>query len=198
MFYAVLYSQVEPIITDYPLYLKQRKIKVDSLKKIDYLSKVYSYIDSDFNIKISKKKFDEIASRSEKKIKNHNDSLMIVLYEELKDNEAVNIAFHRILFSWEKLSLYIWENAQDAKLISERFGFKHPYRFYEFLRDKDIASQEKEDFLINLNRKVAEKIPNVVEILPIDKFLNYTFFNNPERLRRNKEYLENFKSKKGK
>jgi len=172
------------------IFLKEKQRKIDSLKKLNFIDMNYEYLDSNFKIKIDKKKFKKIIYEEPRVVENYKDSLMAILYYELKDYDAVNIAFHRILFKWEKLGFYIWESTEDTKEIGKQLGFKHPYRFYKFLKDTDVENSKKTELLIRLKSKLIKKINDTIDIKPYDKFLKYAFRHNPERIKFKKEYLK--------
>ena len=41
-------------------FLKKKELKIDSLKKIDFMNMEYKFLDSDFNIKIKKNEFEKL------------------------------------------------------------------------------------------------------------------------------------------
>jgi hypothetical protein len=184
---AVLFSQTKEKIhkaDSLKGYLAERQKKIDSLKKIDFIGKTYRYLDSDYKIKIDKNTFDKIILKKEVTVETYKDSLMLVLIYELKSNEAANIAFHRILFSWKKMSIYIWETEQKTKNTASSLGFKHPYRFFEFLTNSKTDNPKKLEILTILKSKMSQKDIDKIDLKPYNEFLNYAFKNNPERLKK--------------
>ncbi|AWG24271.1 hypothetical protein [Flavobacterium kingsejongi] len=193
---AVLYSQNEqkPNIqrTDsLQIFLNAKQKKIDSLKTIDFVNRKYQYLDADFKIKIDKNTFNKILLKNAPNIKSYKDSLMVVLYYELGDNDAVNIAFHRILFNWKKMSYYIWESEQTTKQLGESFGFKHPHNFFEFLKDNNNENSKKIEFLTQLQLNLQNKKLDKVGLKPFNEFLNYAFKHNPNRIKDNAAYKAN-------
>lgn len=183
---AVLFSQVKNNISkadSLKFFLIEREKKIDSLKKIDFIGRSYKYLDAVYRIKIDKKTFDKIIVNKGITVQNYKDSLMTVLCYELKDNDAGNIAFHRILFSWKKMSLYLWESEQKTKQVAAGLGFKHPYRFYEFLTGSETSPQ-KIEILTVLKAKLEEKAGVKTALKPYNEFLNTAFKHNPDRLKK--------------
>ena len=191
---AVLFSQEKDIKYD-AAFLKEKDLKISKLIKIDYINKSYKYLDSNFKIKISKNQFDKLFLHEQQQTRTYKDSLMIVLYAELGDNDAVNIAFHRILFSWKQLSFYIWENESNTKQLAESFGFKHPYSFFEFIGNPTNDNANKIEILKKMQTKISEKKIDTISLKPYNKFLDYAFKFNPERLKYNAEYLQKRRKK---
>jgi len=198
---AVLYSQNKQrenikVTDSIHFFLNAKTKKIDSLKAIDYFNRKYKYLDTNFNIKIDKKKFDELVLKNSIIVKTYKDSLMVVLLQELGDNDAVNIAFHRILFNWKKMSFYIWENEQTTKELAESFGFKHPYSFFIFMKDDNNGNPKKIEFLNQLQIKLLNEKLDKVGLKPYNEFLNYCFKHNTERIKYNEEYIKNFNRNK--
>lgn len=163
--------------------------KKDSLLNIDYVDKNYKYLDEDFAIKIDSEIFETIKDRDPR---DYKDSLFVILYHELhNDSFAVNVAFHRILFSWRKLSYYILEDEKTAEAITRSFGFTHPYKFYEYLRDETISDSKKLEFLEGVKAKLEMELNETVEFKSYKDLLNASFKHNPERIRYNRESTAN-------
>ncbi|WP_157594937.1 hypothetical protein [Psychroflexus tropicus] len=171
-------------------YIIKNKAKIDSLKKINYINRKYEYLDSTFKITISSNKFQTIIDKRIKEVKNYNDSLMVVLLYELKDDNAVNIAFHRILYSWEKVGFHIWETPENAKKISNGFGINHPYEFMNYLYDekKDIL---KDFFLMMLTDKLKAYLKTDTFTFDNKQLLKTLYKNNPRRIKLYKKYVKN-------
>jgi hypothetical protein len=194
---AVLYSQNGKINSTYKtdslqFILNAKQKRIDSLRKIDFINFKYKYLDADYKIKIDKNTFEKITLENSPNIKSYKDSLMTVLHYELGDNNAVNIAFHRILFNWKKMSYYIWETEQRAKEIGESFGFKHPYNFLEFLKNEGSENSKKIEFLNQLKTKVLDNKFDELGLNTFEKFLYYSFKHNPDRIRDMEKYKEEF------
>ncbi|WP_420552553.1 hypothetical protein [Tenacibaculum aiptasiae] len=90
---------------------KNRKKKRDSIKKINFLNKKYSFLDNEFNITISSYDFDNIINETLKKqyfpkseIKTYEDSLNIVVFNRIKNKMAARELLNQILKNKKKNS----------------------------------------------------------------------------------------------
>jgi hypothetical protein len=171
-------------------FLKRKELKIDSLKKIDFMNMKYKFLDSDFNIRIEKNEFKKVISNEYVELMNYNDSLMTILQHELGDNDAVNIAFHRILFSWKKLGYYIWEDEITAKEVAKSFCFDHPYLFLKYLKNENIVNSKKTRFLNELKFKMKEENIETNDTILYHALLKQAFRKNPERIKEKDEYLK--------
>jgi hypothetical protein len=173
-------------------FLKKKELKIDSLKKIDFMNMEYKFLDSDFNIKIKKNEFKKIVSNKYVELNNYNDSLMTILQYELGDNDAVNIAFHRILFSWKKLGYYIWEDEFKAKKVAKIFCFNHPYLFLKYLKDVNIVNSRKTKLINEIRSKMKKEGVKIYDSISYDILLKQAFRKNPERINEKNKYLNKY------
>ncbi|URM35449.1 hypothetical protein [Flavobacterium anhuiense] len=154
--------------------------EIDSLIQLDFLDKKYQYLDKNFKIIIDSLKFNKI--NSEKLSTNtYKDSLAIILKYELKNDAAVNIAFHRIVYSWKRVGVSIWEDEVNAKKIAYEFGFNHPYRFIKYLRDNNKYDTKKNIFLENLKNKIEKTTGKDLSSSNSLQILDIAFKENPIR-----------------
>lgn len=177
-------------------YLKNRRKKIDSLKKIDFLSKEYKYLNKNFSINIDSitfnkgvKDFKFISER----INKYSDSLGVVLMIEMKDWNALRIAEFRITYQWKKIGYYIWESEENSKKLGENLGFTHPYRFYEYLYNESINSEFKLDLVKKLKKRLETKLNTAIKTNSYKEFFNLTFKESEQR----KLAMELYYEKKG-
>lgn len=168
--------------------LLKRDLKIDSLRKIDFIGYKYKYLDKDFKFKISKKEYEKSIKKNKvypEKILKYRDSLSVILMAEFKDWDAARIAELKITYTWERVGFHIWKNKEEVEEIAKRLNIKHPYRLQELLlRDDPKVSAEIE----NLRNKLFLKFNTEgLKTMPSDKLLVFAFSNNPEvmELRKN-------------
>lgn len=163
---------------------KKSKKEIDSFIKIDFLTKKYQFLDKDFKINIDSSTFNKAVKKYNyypERITSYRDSLSVVLTYELQSFHGSRIAGSRITYQWKKIGYYIWENEQNSKNIGISFGFKNPYRFYEFLIDNTIEDKRKTQLLKQLKVRISKLIKDSISIKPNKKFLKFAFKNNPQR-----------------
>jgi hypothetical protein len=124
--------------------IKLKDIKIDSLIKIDWLSKEYIYLDDNFKPNIDSITF-KIISKN-RRVNNYNDTLKLLLKYQLKDFDAERIALNTINFKWSKLSLYLFIQEKELKKEATLLGYTHPYRYYEYLITDDIDEHKSKIF----------------------------------------------------
>ncbi|TPV35022.1 hypothetical protein FJ651_05705 [Paucihalobacter ruber] len=163
--------------------------KLDSLNNLDLFERHYDFLDKNFKIDIDSITF-SIINTKRIKAESYKDSLYVILDSQIIDDHAFNLVFNRVLFKWRNLGFYIWQNAEQAEVTGNNFGFKHPYRFYKFLKNDSIVTKEKLILLMNLKAKVEEHSKQKLEIIDNLSLLEFAFKINPDRLKFNKEYLE--------
>lgn len=154
--------------------------KIDSLLKINYMDREYDYLDEEFKLLLSDTAFSSI-NRELKEGKTYQDSLFIVLKEELCDEDEARIAFHQMLYNWKRLSWYIWESPERSQELASKFGFEHPGRFIFFLRYGDDNS-EKIQFLNALRQKLEAVSLTSLPVGSNEELLNHAFEINPEKI----------------
>lgn len=153
----------------------------DSFLKLNLIDRSYLYLNDDFKIEIDSLSFQNVIKDYPGIVETYKDSLMRILSYELKSTSGGGLAFHRILFNWEKLSYYIWTSEGEAQELGYKLGFKHPYRFYEYLMDDTIYTVGKLKLLNEIKVKLSKVDTNAIEIKPYKKFLRYAFKVNPMR-----------------
>lgn len=171
--------------------MKEKDRKIDSLKKIDFLRYNYKYLDKDFKIKIPKEVYEKtfidykfIPGR----IRNHRDSLGVVLTAEFKDLDAARIAELRIMYTWQRVGHYTWMSENEVLELAKKLNIKMPYGLQElFLKnDPKVKSQ-----IQNLRDKLyLELKKEEIKTMPVNQLLNYGFKYNPEliELRKNDKH----------
>ncbi len=168
---------------------------------VDYLQYNYKYLDKDLNIKVSEENFQEWVLKYDffqERITRYKDSLLVVLTEEFGNKHQSSIATRRITFTWLRVGYYIWLSELEAEELGHKYGFNHPYRFYEYFHtDNDsIWDNEMIEFMNKLRAEVQVKTnnPNVWK-MSTKKFLSYSLVNNPERIKDFEEYKRKINSK---
>jgi hypothetical protein len=153
----------------------------DSLLQLNYLDYDYLYLNYRFEFNNSEIICNEDLKMKLERASNYQDSLDIVLYEELRDDFKTYIAFNRILMKWEKIALFLWLTVDECKNISKNLGIDHPYRFYKFLisEDENIA---REDLLASSKQKVEKKMNTIFNEDTNKELLNWMFKHNPDRI----------------
>jgi hypothetical protein len=167
--------------------IKLKDIKIDSLIKIDWLSKEYIYLDDNFKPNIDSITF-KIISKN-RRVNNYNDTLKLLLKYQLKDFDAERIALNTINFKWSKLSLYLFIQEKELKKEATLLGYTHPYRYYEYLIPDDIDEHKSKIF-----QKIEQELKELGIIIEENKsykdILRLSFKNNPERIKLQNEYLK--------
>jgi hypothetical protein len=170
----------------------QERNKIDSLKQIDWLTYSYKYLDTDFNIQISPADFHAGLKEGKfitDRITTYGDSLSVVLFMDIKDNDASRIAALRINYSWERLGWNLLLSASQAQELGKELQLNKPYRVKEYLENTAITNLKRLELLQDLRNKVAqlEQVTENVEELTLNQLFNRAFRYSPERLERVKE-----------
>ncbi len=168
---------------------KQIMKEIDSFMKIDFLDKKYKYLDESFKINIDSISFEKINNNPRRSVLNYNDSIKVILRHNLGYGHKYRIASNRILFKWKKLAYYIWQTENSTKLLGNSLGFRHPYRFYEYLMDENINTPEKLKILEKLKCEIKPFLTEDIDIKPYKPFLNKSFKLNPKRIKAMNEYM---------
>ena len=130
------------------------------LPEIDYLTYKYEYLDKDYKIHMPSDLFQETMKKYEyypQKIKTYKDSLSVVLMGEFDNWKQANIATNRLAFTDLRSSYYLWISPARVKEFRDKYGFNHPYSFYEYYRyNEDKWDEEMHKFMKNLREKVAK------------------------------------------
>ncbi|CAM3534191.1 hypothetical protein [Flavobacterium chungbukense] len=161
--------------------MRKRDLKIDSISKIDFLSYDYKYLDQNFKIKIPKEIFEKTVTDYKfypERIRNHKDSLGIVLMAEFKDSDASRIAGLRLNYEWKRVGYYTWMSESDVLALAKKLHIKMPYRLQELFLNNDpkvkIELQSLRDKLFLQTGKEEVKTISAKELL------NYGFKYNPE------------------
>ncbi|MCG8578902.1 MAG: hypothetical protein MI866_03245 [Bacteroidales bacterium] len=166
--------------------LKARRKKIDSLKTIDYLSYDYKYLNRDFEIKMSSRKFQKTMEKYDfipQRIVSYKDSLSVVLMTEFNDWNQANISQFCITYSWFRLGYHIWQTSDEAQDFAAQFGIKHPWRMREFLVDESNTDPIIAEFFKDLQFKVEEETRKTnLDSLNREALLNKAFRSNPQRI----------------
>lgn len=171
-----------------PFNLEKHCMKIDSLVAINWLTYSYKYLDKDFKISISNAEFQEglaIGNFYPERIRKHTDSLAVILYKELRDWQAVNIASFRITYSWQRLGWFQFLNKNEAQQLFQNLGFKHPYNALTYLKDESIQEGTRLAIIQNTRKKLVDlEIIDATNAASIsDKtILDLVFKHNPERM----------------
>ncbi|PQJ80013.1 hypothetical protein [Polaribacter porphyrae] len=164
---------------------ERKKLKIDSLSKIDFLSRNYKHLDSNFNISISKELFDTAVEKYKfirPRIRKYRDSLSVVLAYELDDEDASRIAKIRIGYTWLRFAYHIWLSEKECEKIGRNFGFTHPYRFKEFLVDDTNKEKRRLNFIDDLKKRMKKENSYQLDTFPnTNKLLNFALLENPIR-----------------
>lgn len=152
-----------------------------NLADIDYLNKKYKYLDRNFKINIDSTTFNFI-NKDKMHADNYKDSLVIILSHELQNDKAVNLAFHRILYKWKRVGIYIWEDQETAEKIALEHGFNHPYKFIAYLNNDSIHDSKRKSFLLQLKDKVEKSTKRNLDGYKSEDFLDFAFRQNPIRI----------------
>lgn len=172
-------------------FIKYSEKEKDSIKKIDYIDRQYTLLDSNFNIlahkilKVSSKELHKKLNQS----KNYKDSLRAVLEFDLKNSYAEHLAFHRILKTWENLSFYIWLNPKETKKLARKLNIYHPHKLYEFLIS-ETENETRENLLNKLYRKLKNELEIEINYNSNKQLIYQAFRYNPDRLKKKRQYLE--------
>lgn len=159
----------------------KRDAKIDSLKKIDFLSYKYKYLDENFKIKISKEDFDKAISDYKiypERIKKYSDSLYVVLMAELKDSDASRIAGLKIDYKWVRFGYHTWMSENEVLALAKKLNVKMPYRLQElFLNNDPKVKTEIQTLRDKLFLQLGKE---EIKTMPTRELLNYGFKYNPE------------------
>lgn len=185
------------------VFSKNNDLKIDSLMKIDFISYPYKHLDENLKIRISDSLFQETVLKYKffpKRIKRYRDSLGVVLMAEFGDWQKENAGKLAILFTWERLGLYLDSNKEHLLQLSNDLKLKHPYQIYLFFRqenDKMIDNPIKLKELEQLRNRMSQQTG--VELLKIKKFSNedllrFAFKNNPKIIKLRNDFEKNHKN----
>lgn len=186
------------------IYDKEKmQLKFDSLSKVDFLKYNYSCLDESHKIIMDSVLFNQVLNdyHFEQHPKNHSDSLTVVLIYELDDWDAERFARISILFSWERLGLYLHKTEAEAKKLGQELGFKEPYyaylylrkqREFDFILDKKIRDREIER-IKNLLLKKSTNSREDLNKLSNRELLNLSFYYNPIVLEWRRKHVESHK-----
>lgn len=160
---------------------QKQDAKIDSLRKIDFLSYKYKYLGENFKIKIPneiyKKTVEEYKFFPER-IKTYRDSLSVVLMTEFKDWDAARISELRICYEWKRVGYHTWISELEILNLAKKLNVKMPYRLQEMFLNNDPKVKSE---IQNLRNKLYAKSGNEeIKKMPTDKLLLYSFKNNPE------------------
>jgi len=166
---------------------KNRK-KTDSLTAVDWLAYPYKYLDSDYKITATQDHFQQMIKKGDfykERITTYEDSLGVVLYEELKDWQAARIANLRITYSWQRVGWHLFLNEKEAQQLAQSLGFKLPYRAINYLKG-DTIQEPKRVAVINKLRDKLVKLdlitPTSATLLSDKALFDLAFKHNPERV----------------
>ncbi len=131
------------LVIPFQFYCQSIEIKDIKLKKRDSLIFstlcLYNLNSNQDLIKISKEDFNCIVANEQlfknKKTFSKRDSLGVYLYYKFDDWKLANNAYHRINYSWNRLSKYLYINEKDLILIGKKIGINHPYILKLFFID---------------------------------------------------------------
>jgi len=165
---------------EYQLHMK----KIDSLIQIDYISYNYQYLDENFNICISKKKFKATISKYKyykDRIQSYTDSLNIALMAEFGDFDQARMAKVDITFNWQDLEYYLWLPTSTLKSISTVLGFYHPMQLYNYFYN-GIKTEAFRDNTMDALRQRLYDATEDEEVLGLDnkKLMKYAFHHHPK------------------
>lgn len=154
----------------------------------DYLTHKYEYLDEDFNIKITPKKFQEFVVRYKfypKMIRTCRDSLGVVLMGEFNDWTKARIAEQRISFSDLRASYYLWTTEDEIRRLCEKYSYKYIYELYVyFSSEEDIWDEDMKKFMSELRKKVIEHTKNEsVSEMTNKEFLRFSLLHSPQRIK---------------
>lgn len=171
---------------------KVQRSKLDSLLAIDWLDHSYTFLDADYDIKISHRDFQKSLKKGKfipERITDHSDSLSVVLFAELKDNDATRIAAMRINYSWERLGWNLLMTQDEARNLAKELNFNKPYRVKEYVEDESITVNKRLEILNKLRKDVAqlEQVTENVDELNLKELFNRAFRYSPERLEKVKK-----------
>jgi hypothetical protein len=163
---------------------KSRKLKIDKIKEIDFLSYKYKNLDENFKIKIDSSTFNSIVKKFgfyEERINAYNDSLRVVLTGEFEDSDYTRIAQLRITYTWKRVSYYLWESAENLQKIAKKHNIKYPYYFQACVEQSNCPNKEILKLVENLRTKLILKFgAETINALQTNKeLLNFAFKNNP-------------------
>ncbi|GAA3768231.1 hypothetical protein [Flavobacterium ginsengiterrae] len=178
--------------------LHKKEIKIDSLRKIDFIGYKYKYLDENLKIKVSKELFDKMLIEyrfDPVKIKKYSDSVNVILMAEFKDDDAYRFAQLKITYSWERVGLHIWKNKEEVIELAKRLNIKHPYRLQElFLNNDPKVSAEIQNLRITLFEQFRKE---ELMMMPAKQLLPFAFSNNPEIIElRDNHHKKRHKDKK--
>lgn len=164
---------------------KSRKLKIDKIKEIDFLSYKYKNLDENFKINIDSSMFNSIVKKFgfyEERINTYNDSLRVVLTGEFEDSDYTRIAQLRITYTWKRVSYYLWENPENLQKIAKKHNIKYPYYFQACVEQSNCPNKEILKLVENLRTKLILKFgaETINALQNNNELLNFAFKNNPE------------------
>lgn len=162
------------------------KIRFDSIKKIDFINYNYKYLDVDYQITATSDDFEKslVQNRFYKNtIRNYSDSLSVVLMLEFGDWQVMNIAKSRIVFSWKKLSMYLYKEESDLKKIAAEINMmKHPYLLYNYFKSPEESNVKNRE-MERLRKILSSKLGISMSVLKLKRnidLLELCYKNHPE------------------
>jgi hypothetical protein len=193
--FIILYASAQTILSEIneqtKAMLKAQGITPEEyikFKNYDYLKHQYKYLDKDFQIIISKADFNELIENYKlipEKIVSYKDSLRVVLCGEFDTWRQINIAFHRLSFSWLRNGYILWLTESEAKELGGKYHFKMPYELYDYTHNHpELWDQNMQDFIKQLRSKIYEvyKDKKVFEMTS-DQLLYHALVQNPVRIK---------------
>lgn len=172
---------------EFDIFLAKKRIKLDSLRKIDFLDKNYTYLDANFKPVISSKTFNLAVEENKfikSRIRNYKDSLRIILAYEIKDSDASRFATNRIGYTWLRLGYHLWLSEEECKEIGENFGFTHPYKFKEHIIDDKDKGKERLLFIRNFKKRMQKETNYQLDtFINTSNLLDFALHKNPVRIK---------------
>lgn len=178
---------------------QKKRLKIDSIKKLNLIDRKYRYLDDNFKINIPKDTFDAAIEKYKfikPRIRRYKDSLSVVLTQELKDMDVSRIATLEIGYTWLRLAYHLWLTEKETQLLGEKLGFNHPYRLKKFIVNDDDSSKERKQIITNLKNRMKKENSYQLDTFPsTHKLLNFALRKNPVRDRAFKKQFDKFHKK---
>ncbi len=167
--------------------LEAHYAKCDSIiKHTDFFTINYKYLDDEYNIIIDSVIFEKAIKTYgfyPERIKDHSDSLSIVMMAEFNDWDMARIAKLTISYTWIRLGYHTWQSQEEAKEFAMKFGINHPYKMKEFLINENNNDPEIIAFFNELKTKVkSQKTQTNIDVLDRDKLLIAALRCNPQHI----------------
>ncbi|MCW3804018.1 hypothetical protein [Plebeiibacterium marinum] len=165
--------------------LAKYDMRIDSLKKLDFLSMDYKFLNNEFKIQIDSTTFSSGVEKYHfypEKILTYKDSLIVVLMIQFDDWPKAKIAKRDISYSWLRLGYHTWQTPDEARNFAQEFGISHPWRMKLLLMDDNNDDQKIINFYVDLKNKLIKNNLSGFEKLNRKDLLTFAMQKNPQHI----------------